>query len=70
MLSVKIELLDALGLALEELCPGAGARAVFESPKVPEHGDLATTVAMQLVSARHWRKGVPEQFNRNQESEP
>ena len=49
MLSVKNELLDALGLALEELCPGGGARAVFESPKVPEHGDLATTVAMQLA---------------------
>lgn len=49
MLSVKIELLEALGTALEKLSPGAGARAVFESPKVVAHGDLATTAAMQLA---------------------
>lgn len=49
MLSVKIELLEALGAALEKLSPGAGTRAVFESPKVAAHGDLATTAAMQLA---------------------
>jgi len=49
MLSVKIELLDALAHALEKLVPGAGAKAAFESPKVAAHGDLATTAAMQLA---------------------
>ena len=49
MLSVKHDLLAALADALEQLLPGAGARAVFESPKVAAHGDLATTAAMQLA---------------------
>ena len=49
MLSVKIELLDALAQTLEQMSPGAAARAVFESPKVAAHGDLATTAAMQLA---------------------
>ena len=49
MLSVKIELLKALASELEKLVPGAQAKAVFESPKVAAHGDLATTVAMQLA---------------------
>src|SRR5450830_801327 len=49
MLSVKIELLEALRQALEKLLPGAGAKAAFESPKVAAHGDLATTAAMQLA---------------------
>jgi arginyl-tRNA synthetase len=49
MLTVKTELLEALRLALEDLLPGAGARAAFESPKVAAHGDLATTAAMQLA---------------------
>lgn len=49
MLSVKIELLEALAQALEKLSPGAGAKAAFESPKVAAHGDLATTAAMQLA---------------------
>ena len=49
MLSVKIELLAALRQALENLSPGAGAKAAFESPKVAAHGDLATTAAMQLA---------------------
>ena len=51
MLSVKIELLEVLRQALEKLSPGAGAKAVFESPKVAAHGDLATTAAMQLAKA-------------------
>ena len=49
MLSVKNELLHALGACLEHLSPGAGAKALFESPKVAAHGDLATTAAMQLA---------------------
>jgi len=49
MLSVKNELLEALAASLEKLSPGAGAKAVFESPKVAAHGDLATTAAMQLA---------------------
>ena len=48
---VKNELRAALADALEELLPGAGARAAFESPKVAAHGDLACTVAMQLAKA-------------------
>ncbi|MEO7940039.1 MAG: arginine--tRNA ligase [Burkholderiaceae bacterium] len=49
MLKIKQELLDGLTSALAEIAPDAGARAVFESPKVASHGDLATTVAMQLA---------------------
>ncbi|MDD2881163.1 MAG: arginine--tRNA ligase [Rhodoferax sp.] len=49
MLIVKTELLEALRTALEDLQPGAGAKAAFESPKVAAHGDLATTAAMQLA---------------------
>ena len=49
MLSVKNELLAALGTALEQLLPGMGTKAAFESPKVAAHGDLATTAAMQLA---------------------
>ena len=49
MLSVKIELLEALRQALEKMTPGAAAKAAFESPKVAAHGDLATTAAMQLA---------------------
>ncbi len=49
MLSIQKDLLTALAAALEELSPGAGARAAFESPKVAAHGDLACTAAMQLA---------------------
>jgi len=49
MLSVKQELLAALADALEQLLPGAGERAAFESPKVAAHGDFACTAAMQLA---------------------
>jgi arginyl-tRNA synthetase len=51
MLSVKQELLDGLAIELEKLSPGAGVRAAFESPKMPEHGDLACTAAMQLAKS-------------------
>ena len=49
MLTVKTELLQTLAAVLEAISPGAGAKAIFESPKVAAHGDLATTVAMQLA---------------------
>jgi arginyl-tRNA synthetase len=49
MLSVKNELLNALGTVLAQLLPGMEAKAAFESPKVAAHGDLATTAAMQLA---------------------
>ncbi len=49
MLSVKIELLQALAACLDMLSAGAGAKAAFESPKVAAHGDFATTAAMQLA---------------------
>src|SRR5688572_33085650 len=49
MLLVKQALLEALANTLESLSPGAGAKAVFESPKVAAHGDYASTAAMQLA---------------------
>jgi arginyl-tRNA synthetase len=49
MLLVKQELLAALANTLESLSPGSGAKAIFESPKVAAHGDLACTAAMQLA---------------------
>ena len=49
MFSVKQELLSALAAALEQVSPGAGARAAFETPKVAAHGDYACTAAMQLA---------------------
>ena len=51
MLSIKNDLLVALGGALEELQPGAREKAAFESPKVAAHGDFACTAAMQLAKA-------------------
>jgi arginyl-tRNA synthetase len=58
MLLVKQELLGALAARLERLLPGAGDKAVFESPKVAAHGDLACTAAMQLAKPL---KGNPRQ---------
>lgn len=49
MLNVKTELLTALAAALEQLHPGAGAKAAFENPKAAAHGDWACTAAMQLA---------------------
>jgi arginyl-tRNA synthetase len=51
MQSVKKLLLNALAAELENLSPGAGTKAAFESPKVAEHGDLACTAAMQIAKA-------------------
>ena len=49
MLSLKKDLLAALAAELENLSPGSGPKAAFESPKVAAHGDWATTAAMQLA---------------------
>ncbi|MDO9404153.1 MAG: arginine--tRNA ligase [Polaromonas sp.] len=49
MLSIKKDLLAALADGLEQLSPGAGEKAAFESPKVAAHGDFACTAAMQLA---------------------
>ncbi|MBI5275053.1 MAG: arginine--tRNA ligase [Burkholderiales bacterium] len=49
MLRVKQDLLGALAAGLEQLLPGAGEKAAFESPKVAAHGDFACTAAMQLA---------------------
>ncbi|QHE74941.1 arginine--tRNA ligase [Hydrogenophaga sp. PBL-H3] len=49
MLKIKQELLAGLASTLENLSPGAGAKAAFESPKVAAHGDFASTAAMQLA---------------------
>ena len=51
MLSIKNDLLAALAAGLEQLSPGSGDKAAFESPKVAAHGDLACTAAMQLAKA-------------------
>jgi arginyl-tRNA synthetase len=51
MLTVKKELLSSLSATLENISPGAGSKAAFESPKVAAHGDFATTVAMQLAKS-------------------
>ncbi|MBL8388847.1 MAG: arginine--tRNA ligase [Hydrogenophaga sp.] len=49
MLKIKQELLAGLAQALDQLAPGAGDKAAFESPKVAAHGDYAITAAMQLA---------------------
>jgi arginyl-tRNA synthetase len=51
MIQAKEELLQALHSALTQLAPGAAMQAAFESPKHPEHGDLAVTAAMGLAQA-------------------
>ncbi len=49
MLKIKQELLAGLAQVLDQLSPGAGDKAAFESPKVAAHGDFAVTAAMQLA---------------------
>jgi arginyl-tRNA synthetase len=46
---IKQELQKSLASIIEGLVPGEGSRAEFETPKVPEHGDLAVTAAMPLA---------------------
>ena len=49
MQQVQQDVLAALTAALENLSPGSGAKARFETPKVASHGDWAVTAAMQLA---------------------
>ncbi|HET7796041.1 MAG TPA: arginine--tRNA ligase [Rhizobacter sp.] len=49
MIQAKQDLLHALQESLDELSPGNGLVAAFESPKQAAHGDLACTAAMQLA---------------------
>ena len=49
MLRIKNELLQTLAAELESRLAGTGARAAFELPKAAEHGDFASTAAMQLA---------------------
>ncbi len=51
MLLIKNDLLADLAAGLEQLSPGAGDKAAFESPKVAAHGDFACTAAMQLAKS-------------------
>ena len=49
MIQAKQALLAALADSLQEIAPGSGAVAAFESPKQAAHGDFACTAAMQLA---------------------
>ena len=51
MIQAKQELLAALEVAIREVSPGAGVSAIFESPKLAAHGDLACAAALQLAKA-------------------
>ena len=53
MILIKKQLLAALAETLEAVAPGldASRKAVFDSPKVPAHGDFACAAAMQLAKA-------------------
>ena len=46
------ELLAALRTAIDEVSPGSTVVAAFETPRQPEHGDLACTAAMPLAKAQ------------------
>ena len=52
MLLVKQELLESLATELEKISPGAGEKALFETPKVAAHGDLACTAASGITAIR------------------
>ena len=71
MLSIKNELLAALAASLEQICPGMGDKAMFESPKVAAHGDLACTAAMQLAKGlKQNPRQVAEALKHLLEAEP
>ena len=53
---IKQELLQALKKTLASFVPDYANKAVFETPKVPAHGDLAITAAMPLAK---FLKGNP-----------
>jgi arginyl-tRNA synthetase len=48
MLKIKDQLLSALSQCLEAMGEGLGQKAIFESPKLASHGDLAITAALAL----------------------
>ena len=52
MIAAREELLDALRAAIAEVSPGHSLPATFETPRQPEHGDLAVTAAMPLARAQ------------------
>ena len=52
MLLVKQELLAALANTLESFSPGAGAKGVFESPKVAAHGETTIDEVLRVTSSR------------------
>ena len=71
MLSIKNDLLAALKAGLEQLSPGAGDKAAFESPKVAAHGDFACTAAMQLANGlRQNPRQVADALRANLLSQP
>ena len=71
MISIKNDLLAALGVGLEQLLPGAGDKAAFESPKVAAHGDFACTAAMQLAKGlRQNPRQVAEALRANLLAQP
>ncbi len=49
MIQAKQDLLLALAAAIHDISPDSTLTAVFESPRVAAHGDLACTAAMQLA---------------------
>ena len=49
MIQAKQALLHALAEAIAEVGPHSDLAPAFESPKLPEHGDLACTAALQLA---------------------
>ena len=49
MIEAKQDLLKALASAIQEVSPASVLQAIFESPKLAAHGDLACTSAMQLA---------------------
>src|SRR3954447_8271160 len=52
MMAAREELLDALRAAIAEVSPGNTLAAAFETPRQPDHGDLAVTAAMPLAKAQ------------------
>ena len=52
MTMARDELLAALRAAIEEVSPGSTVGAAFETPRQPEHGDLACTAAMPLAKSQ------------------
>ncbi len=49
MIQAKQDLLRALAAAIHDVSPDSTLAAVYESPRVAAHGDLACTAAMQLA---------------------